>query len=535
MNRQPGGVGRWIGFAAALALIQAILTFATDQPGDLVAMAKPAIELAVLVALFALSPAWLRWLLRGVGLALLAALLFIKLADVGFDAAFDRDFDPVLDLYLLGDGWTLLKGSVGLVGASVGVGAILVVFALVVLALHWALGRLSAMSAPPTRPWAAGAALILAGLAFLPSDYGPAPATILAQEHVATSIASLRDTVAFRAALARDPYAQVPDDRLLAALKGKDVILAFVESYGRDAIEDPRYAPLVGRRLDAAQKEVESAGFQARSTWLTSPTFGGQSWLAHETLLSGLWVTGAGRYRELIRSSRATLVRDFRRAGWRSVAVMPAIADAWPEGRFFGYDRIYDAHSLGYRGLAFNWITMPDQYTLSALQRLELARPDRKPVFAEVALISSHAPFVPVPTLVAWRDIGDGEIFSPMVKGSESPDSVWRDLKRVQAKYAEAIDYSLASLSGFVKAYGDERTVVIFLGDHQPGNVITDQGASHDVPVHVFAKDPKVLAALDALGWTAGMRPPAGPSKWRMDQVRGQLIEAFSPGVAPGR
>ena len=47
---------------------------------------------------------------------------------------------------------------------------------------------------------------------------------------------------------------------------------------------------------------------------------------------------------------------------------MPAITLAWPEAGYFGYDRVLAAHDLGYRGLPFNWVTMPDQFTLAALR-----------------------------------------------------------------------------------------------------------------------------------------------------------------------
>jgi hypothetical protein len=46
------------------------------------------------------------------------------------------------------------------------------------------------------------------------------------------------------------------------------------------------------RRAHAPKKSasVLAAGFSAKSTFLTSPTFGGISWLAHSTLQSGMWI-----------------------------------------------------------------------------------------------------------------------------------------------------------------------------------------------------------------------------------------------------
>ena len=78
-----------------------------------------------------------------------------------------------------------------------------------------------------------------------------------------------------------------PQQGLLAGLQGKDVLVVFVESYGRVALEDPAF-PGVTAALDRATTGLGAAGFSGRSAYLTSPTFGGLSWLAHSTLQTGL-------------------------------------------------------------------------------------------------------------------------------------------------------------------------------------------------------------------------------------------------------
>ena len=123
-------------------------------------------------------------------------------------------------------------------------------------------------------------------------------------------------------------FADTPADQLLTALRGKDVVLSFVESYGRDAVEDPEFATQVGAVLDDGTKRLAAKGFSARSAFLTSSTVGGGSWLAHATLLSGLWVDNQQRYRSLVGGDRLTLNRAFQRAGWRTVAVRSAPSSA---------------------------------------------------------------------------------------------------------------------------------------------------------------------------------------------------------------
>jgi hypothetical protein len=59
-------------------------------------------------------------------------------------------------------------------------------------------------------------------------------------------------------------------------------------------------------------------------------------------------------------------------AGFRTAAVMPQITLPWPEAALMGFDTVLAAADLGYRGLPFNWVTMPDQFTLAAFERMEL-------------------------------------------------------------------------------------------------------------------------------------------------------------------
>ena len=164
----------------------------------------------------------------------------------------------------------------------------------------------------------------------------------------------------------------MPAARLLRGLRGKDVLVVFVESYGRVAVDGSGFAPGVRRVLRAGDRTLAAHGFAARSAFLTSPTFGALSWLAHATLQSGLWVDSQPRYDALVTSPRQTLSRAFGRAGWRTVSVVPADTRDWPEGRFYGWQRFYDARNVGYAGPRFGYPTMPDQFTLSHFARTEL-------------------------------------------------------------------------------------------------------------------------------------------------------------------
>ena len=147
---------------------------------------------------------------------------------------------------------------------------------------------------------------------------------------------------------------------------------------------------------------------------MTSPTFGGISWLAHSTFQSGLWVNTPQRYDQLLASDRFTLTEAFDRAGWRTVDDVPSDDRSWAPGKtFYHFDKLYDRYDVGYHGPGFAFASMPDQYVMGALQRLELAKRHRRPVFAEVDLVSSHEPWTRIPQMVPWNQLGNGSIFKP--------------------------------------------------------------------------------------------------------------------------
>jgi hypothetical protein len=195
-----------------------------------------------------------------------------------------------------------------------------------------------------------------------------------------------------------------------------------------------------------------------------------------------------------------------------------------------GYDQVYDAQDMGYRGPRFSWATMPDQYTLLRFERIEHATRDRHPVMAEITLVSSHAPWEPIPRLINWKDVGDGSVFNGMATSDDPPQAILtRAPGRVQADYRAAIEYSLSSLISYVEIFGDSNLVLIFLGDHQPSPLVTGYGVSHDVPITVVARDRSVLNRISSWGWQDGLKPGPQAPVWRMDDFRDRFLSAFGP------
>ena len=471
-------------------------------------------------------------IIRWLAALLLGAGVIFRIGDMSAFMVFARPFNPVLDTYLLADGFHLLTTSIGWLGAVV-VSILLAALAVAIILLSWfALGRARALLllAPPRR---VGAVLLAGVVLWTGLFFAGVPRVSryfydqLAM-HVANTRTSLAELRSFREVVNIDAYANVPGESLFGALRGKDVLVVFVESYGRIVIDSDHYAPFIRPALQQATAALESQGFEARSGFLTSPTVGGISWLAHGTALSGMWIDSQIRYDSLMISERPSLVRLFNRAGWRTLGIMPAITMAWPEGQYFGYDHVYDARELAYQGKPFNYVTMPDQFTLAQFQKLERTPGPRTPVMAEIALISSHAPWTPVPQLIDWSAVRDGSEFNEQATSDDPPEVVWQDRQRVLEHYRGTVDYVVQTLVSFATTFGDENLVMLILGDHQPMPYVTDETENRDVLVHLIAKDPKVLEAVADWQWTDGMLPADDAPVWRMDEVRDKFIEAFS-------
>jgi hypothetical protein len=531
--------------AGALTALAAVLVYlALVVPRELdqltpAAFVRIPVEALVAAVLLLVLPARARRVTAAVGGALLGVLTLLRVFDIGFLSVLDRPFDLVLDWSLLGNAKEFLDESFGGAAAlGAAVAAVLLVVALIALTT-WAALRLGrVVDRHRTAAARAVAALSVAWLACLalgvqlvaPVPVAARSTSALAWEKVMQVPASLRDEREFAAQAADDRFRDLPNSDLLTALRGKDVMLTFVESYGRSAVEDPRYAPQVDAVLDAGTATLAAAGYSARSGWLTSPVAGGGSWLAHSTFHSGLKIGNQQRYQSLVASDRLTLGKAFERAGWESTAVVPATNRAWPEAAFFGIDRVHDGPSLGYRGPGFSFSPMPDQYTLARYQQLEHGRAGRGPEFAQVELTSSHVPWTPIPKPVDWNALGDGSVYGPQVAGVDPPDVVWKNDDRVRASYRETVEYTLNTLVDYVQRYGDDNLVLIFLGDHQPASIITGDNASHDVPVTIVAKDPSVLDRIAGWHWDAGLKPSAQAPVWPMEAFRDKFLTAFGSG-----
>jgi hypothetical protein len=316
-----------------------------------------------------------------------------------------------------------------------------------------------------------------------------------------------------------------PMDADLARVEGADVFLIFVESYGAIAYEKPDIAPNLAAPRGELDTAIRATGRDVASAFVDSPTFGGSSWLAHVSLMSGVEVRDPETNARLLSERRDSIVTAFKRRGFRAVALMPGLRQRWPEGAFYGFDDIYGAARLDYHGPEFGWFAIPDQFTLARFDAIETARAARPHLFVFYPTISTHFPFQPTPPYQQdWTRMFDRHPFDAdaIVEAyDKQPD--WRHFS---PGYVDAVAYTYRTLAGYLRKQAGRDAVFVILGDHQPAAAVSGEGASWSVPVHVVASRPAILDALLARGFHRGL-VPARPALGRMHALLPILLDAF--------
>ena len=531
-----------IAVAAAALLINGLLSMRNLWPTPLVvpdARLAPEAVLAWCVLLIAVRAGRAGPRVCAVLAAATLALVVGRYADVTVPALFGRS----LNLYW--DGRQIPRfvsviaqhGSVPVAVATVlgTLGALSLAGVLLYRALRWSWRVLERHAAP--RALRSRSAMLATGvaLALVVANYAGVRATwpVVSKPVLPTWIrqADLLITAFSPSRLAAALPASPAFDAGLSALRGADVSLVFLESYGAVVYDDAelhrRLAPGRARVMAA----VAGSGRGVVSAFVTSPTFAGASELAHLGLLSGLDLSDPLRHDLLLTTERPSLVSHFRRHGWRTYGLYPALSWDWPERSHYGFDVFLDGRDLGWTGPKLGPWWIPDQYTIARFEQRFPASGDAPPRFLFFPTITSHAPFAPVPPYQPdWaRMLSDAPYDAAEAARALAQRVDWLDMR---PGYAGMIAYTYDWVAGWLAQPRARRELVLMLGDHQPTSGVTGPGARWDVPVHVFSDDPELLERFVAAGFVPGMEP-APAAIGAMHELTALLLSVLDGRPAP--
>jgi hypothetical protein len=506
----------WLAFAALVVLfeIPALLLGSPWRPSG-----EPLL----------LATAWLLgervrggvWLRRAV-VALGVLLVVHRLDRAGFLAFMGEEplfYDQLFLLrhllVLISDIWNA-RVALALVGAVCAVAVAIWLLRRLLGALALPAGR-----TPLVAMQAAGA--LLWALALIGTFVGTPPAVQWQSPILWSDLArSARIYVSVQRRIGASPYAGYG---ALALSRKPDVHLVLVESYGRVMVEHPAMYLRWTAHLKHMQSVIDAGGWHVVSGFSRAPIMGGRSWLAESTVLTGMRVSYQAVYHHLMSQiDRVPHVVSFLKGqGYTSLLLGPAdrtrpgVRQANP----YRYDHQLGFDELRYQGPRAGWGLVPDQYSLGFAHEHVIGKV-KAPLFFNFHMVTSHAPWKEVPLLVAdWRTLNHQP--GPPIEATRG--SPYADLKRfvrstrsfarmgelrthLVHRYAAAILYELAVVEQHLAAVKRDALVVV-LGDHQPP-FLAAETLSFDTPVHVFARDPKLLDELREHGFRDGLRIAPG-------------------------
>jgi hypothetical protein len=524
---------RWIGLSVALVLLNVALTFTNVWPTPRIQLNH---DLSVELALCVLGLVCMRQWLNGpsrAGVRWLAGLWIVlavgRYAEVTATSLYGRDINLYWDLRHVPKVGAMF-GFVADPWLRVGVVAgVVLIPVLLYFVACWAIGSVAVATEHPRGRQTLGVVATGVVLLSLARPLGiPLPEGVRFADPVAPAYARELGELAYEMSGSgiRDlgPLPAMESD--LSRVKGADVFLFFLESYGAVSWDRAEFAAALAAPRARLEADIGETGRSVASGFIESTTFGGESWLAHISLLSGTEVRDQGTNVRLMAQERDTLVKVFGRSGYGTIAIMPGLLVGWPEGAFYGFDEIYDHDRLDYRGPSFGWWDVNDQFALARVDAIEIATQPRRPAFVFFTTISTHAPFVPTPPYQSdWA-----RVLTETPYDSDVLDrawSAWPDWMNLGPSYLEALEYAFATVGGYLRLRADRDLVMVLVGDHQPPALVSGEGASWEVPVHVIANRRAVTDRLVRDHQFVDALEPRHPAVARMDTLLPILLDAF--------
>jgi hypothetical protein len=363
-------------------------------------------------------------------------------------------------------------------------------------------------SAPSRRAVPFAAALTLAALqyALIPGD---APLPLFIASLAGPGINAVGQAVAAPGDAASPSVPQAAEQES-ASLEAEppllpDLHVFIVESYGHTLFTRDGYRQAMEGVYADFSEFLSGRGWKGASSFLSSPAFGGRSWLADATLLAGIRLRNQEHYDAYLLSGSRNLSHRLGELGYYRILAASGTQYTTPEWEaLHEFDRYLLQKDFGYRGPFITFGRMPDQYLL--YQSAKLFPGLQAPLFGWYMLSNSHVPFEAQPEYVDdWDSLGDGGIFRDANVRYFNNNWLWGG--EFPEGYLFSIEYELRIIREFMARYLDPYSLVIILGDHQPRIPISEPDASFSVPIHVLSGKAALIEAFVERGFQPRMVP----------------------------
>jgi len=259
-------------------------------------------------------------------------------------------------------------------------------------------------------------------------------------------------------------------------VKKPNVYLLFIESYGAVATLADGFSDKFEALAGNLEAQLKTNDWHITSNYSKSPVIGGRSWLALTTAMTGARIEDQIQYNGLIHEHQQFphMVDFFNSQGYETMRVstmsskdIDTLNMITIPNQFWKFDQRLFFSDIPYKGYRYDYYGgIPDQYTLGYIQETNL-----------------------------------DTIYNPYPDGR--PASTMHI-----SQYWKLVEYELKMLTDFILKVGDEKSVFILLGDHNPAGLewkLFDRFNKWATPIHIISKDASFVNSFEQHGFTEGM------------------------------
>ena len=220
---------------------------------------------------------------------------------------------------------------------------------------------------------------------------------------------------------------------------------------------------------------------------------------------------------------------------WRTVGIMPGVTRAWPEGKFYGHDNVYDTQRPRLQGPEVQLVARTRPVQPGGL-RAPGAR-QAGPRAADVPR-SSWSPATTLgaasPRSIGWDEVGDGSVYDAIEKeGKDSGGGVEGPrpgAHRVPALHRVLGDTASSPTwrSTATRTSCSSSSATTSPRRSSPARTPAGTCRSRSSPTTRRCCD-----RISGWGWQDGLKPGPSAPVWRMDTFRDRFLAAYSS--RPGR
>ncbi|OQX28735.1 MAG: hypothetical protein B0D92_07350 [Spirochaeta sp. LUC14_002_19_P3] len=453
-----------------------------------------------------LSPGTSRKTTTAAALALLSFLVFFGVGEIFYRLIYMEHFSPIYDMQLIPNFFVMMLQRTGLPAVPIRIASVIITLA-ALLASAYALLILiretSRIFLGSRKMKILVSALALLFILVAP-PFSPSAQTLAALLHKPEA-----------PALSAPPPVEEPTQEWnFAAIEDSSIHFVVVESYGAALFQKQEYIPLMSGVYADLQRLLDEHELAVKSGFVRSPAFGGRSWLADATILTGVQIENQKIYDARVADGeRAWWLELMQRSGYTCYYVAPGTSQADAQWRYaYPFDVYLLQNDFQYEGPPISFGLTTDQYLLHEFAANYLQNDMKQ--FAFYLLVSAHTPFDRIPVYK--------EDWQFPLKGREYADGYvryfennWLHGNELAEGYIEGMSYSLTSTIHYLTDKVSGKKFMLIIGDHQPRIPVSGPNPGYPVIFHIIYSQEFHLAFPDSWTLSNALVPPTLPANYQ--------------------